>query len=123
MKVYYAHPMPLYGTRLEISERKYIMKKFPKSTIIDPGTFQDNPEKQRQGMEFCMKLVRKCQALVFSRFKGKITAGVGKEVNYAIEREIDVFELNGGRFHKIWKPVEYLSIMETISLPGYYANR
>ena len=123
MKVYYAHPMPLYGTKQESNEREQIINKFNKVEIIDPGSFQDNPEKQREGMKFCLKLVRKCKAVVFSKFKGEITAGVGKEVNYAIEKKIDVFELNGDKFHKIDKPVEYLSIMETISLPGYYPNR
>jgi len=123
MKIYYSHPMPLYGTKQESNERKQIIKKFPKGEIIDPGSFKDNPEKQREGMEYCLKLVSKCQAVVFSKFKGKITAGVGKEVNYAIEKKIDVLELNEDRFNRINKPVEYLSIMETIKLPGYYLNR
>jgi len=123
MKVYYAHPMPLYGTKQESNERGQIIKKFNKVEIIDPGSFQDNLEKQREGMKFCLALIRKCKAVVFSKFNGEITAGVGKEVNYAIERKIDVFELNGDKFHKIDKPVEYLSIMETINLPGYYPNR
>jgi len=123
MKVYYAHPIPLYGTKQESNERKHIIKNFPEAEIVDPGTFQDNPKKQREGMEFCLRLVRKCHALVFSKFKGKITSGVGKEVNYAIERKIDVFEINGPKLHRIEKPVEYLSIMETIGLPGYYPNR
>lgn len=115
--------MPLYGTKQESNERKQIIKKFPKGEIIDPGSFKDNPEKQREGMEYCLKLVSKCQAVVFSKFKGKITAGVGKEVNYAIEKKINVFELNGNKFHSIDKPVDYLSIMDTINLPGYYPNR
>ena len=123
MKVYYAHAMPLYGTKRESNERRQIIKKFHKVEIIDPGSFQDNPKKQREGMEFCLKLVSKCKAVVFSKFKDEITAGVGKEVNYAIEKKIDFFELNRDKFYSINKPVEYLSIMETISLPGYRPNR
>jgi len=123
VKVYYAHAIPLYGTKQESTERRQIIKKFQKVEIIDPGSFQDNPEKQRGGMEFCLKLVKGCQAVVFSKFNGKITAGVGKEVNYAIEKKINVFELNGNKFHSIDKPVDYLSIMDTINLPGYYPNR
>lgn len=123
MKIYYSHAMPIYGTNQELNEKKQIMKKFPKSTIVDPGTLQDNPEKQREGMEYCLRLVQTCQTLVFSKFNGKITAGVGKEVNFALKQKIDVFELNGSELHKIIKPVEYLSVMDTISLPGYFSNR
>jgi len=123
MDVYYSHAIPLYGTRLEKFEIQFIEKNIPKANIIDPGSFQDNPEKRREGMEYCLKLIKKCDALVFSRFKGEITAGVGKEANYAIEEKIDVFELNGGKLHRVEEPIEHLSIMETISLPGYYANR
>ena len=115
--------MPLYGTKRESNERRQIIKKFREVEIIDPGSFQDNTKKQREGMKFCLGLIRKCQALVFSRFKGEITAGVGKEVNYAIKKKIDVFEMNENKFYRVKKPVEYLSIMETISLPGYYPNR
>jgi len=115
--------MPLYGTNQESNERRQIIKKFPKAEIIDPGSFQDNPEKQREGMEYCLKLVRSCQDVVFSKFQGKITAGVGLEVNYAIEKKINVFELNGDKFHSIDKPIEYLSIIETMNLPGYYPNK
>ncbi len=123
MKVYYSHAMPLYETKQELNERKQIFKKFPKAVIVDPGTYQNNPEKQREGMEYCLRLVQTCQALVYSKFNGKITAGVGKEVNFALDQKIDVFELNGNELQKITKPVEHLSIMDTISLPGYFPKR
>lgn len=118
-KTYYAHAKPLYGTKREENEKSQIIKNLPDVEIVDPGTFQSNPQKRREGMEYCLKLIQKCNALVFSKFKGKITAGVGKEVNYALEKKIDVFELNGGKLHKVTKPVNYLSVLETINLPGY----
>jgi len=74
-------------------------------------------------MEYCLRLVQTCQTLVYSKFNGKITAGVGKEVNFALDQKIDVFELNGNELHKVTKLVEHLSIMDTISLPGYFPNR
>ena len=123
MKVYYAHAMPLYGSIEEGREKKQIMRSFHDVEIIDPGTFQNNPQKKREGMEYCFKLIRGCHTLIFSRFKGKITSGVGKEANYALEEKIDVFELNRGKLREITKPVKYLSILETISLPGYYPKR
>ncbi len=122
MKLYYAHPMPFYGTKHESNEKQQILKNFPQAEIIDPGTFQSNPEKRRLGMEFCFKLISKCKILVFSKFRGKITSGVGIEINFAISKGIEVFELNVKKLKKVKKPVDYLSISETINLPGYYKN-
>lgn len=123
MKIYFSHVMPTYGTDLEKKEKQLILENIPNSKVVDPGSIQDNPEKRKEGMKYCLKLVKKCDSLVFSRFKGEITSGVGKEVNYAIEQKINVFELNGEKLHRVEEPIEHLSIMETISLPGYYANR
>ena len=58
---------------------------------------------------------------MFSKCKCNVTAGVRKEVEYAIKEKLDVFELNGTKLHRITKPVKYLSISETIRLPGYYS--
>ena len=123
MKAYYAHAMPLYGTEIEKTEKNQIIKNLPKVEIIDPGTFQSNPQKKREGMDYCFKLIEKCNVLIFSKFSGKVTSGVGKEVEYALKEKLDVFELNGAKLHKITQPVKYLSIMETIRLPGYYSKR
>jgi len=123
MKAYYAHAMPLYGTEIEKTEKNQIIKNLPEVEIIDPGTFQSNPQKKREGMDYCFNLIEKCSVLIFSKFKGKVTSGVGKEVEYALKEKLDVFELNGSKLHRITKPVKYLSIMETISLPGYYSKR
>ena len=123
MKAYYAHAMPLYGTKIEKTEKNQIIENLPDVEIIDPGTFQSNPQKKREGMNYCFKLIKKCNILIFSKFKGKVTSGVGKEVEYALKEKLDVFELNGSKLHRITRPVKYLSIMETRSLPGDYQNR
>jgi len=122
VKAYYAHAMPLYGSEIEKNEKKQIIKNLPKAEIIDPGTFQSNPQKRREGMNYCFKLIKKCNALVFSKFNGKVTAGVGKEVEFALKEKLDVFELNGDKLHKISKPVKYLSVLETINMPEYHFN-
>lgn len=122
MKAYYAHAMPLYGSEIEKTEKNQIIENLPKAEIIDPGTFQSNPQKKREGMDYCFKLIKKCNILIFSKFKGNVTAGVGKEVEYALKEKLDVFELNGTKLHRITKPVKYLSISETIRLPGYYSK-
>ena len=115
-KVYYSHAMPLYGTSKEISEKSQIRKNISTVKIVDPGTYQDNPEKRKGGMDYCLKLVKECDSLVFTKYHDKITAGVGKEVNFAIENKMPVYELNGGKLHRIETPVEYLSVLDTITM-------
>ncbi len=115
-KVYYSHAMPLYGTSKEAYEKSQIRKNISVVKIVDPGTYQDNPEKRKDGMDYCLKLVKDCDGLVFSKYEGEITAGVGKEVNFAIENKIPVYELNGGKLHKIETPVQYLSRLDTIAM-------
>lgn len=115
-RVYYSHAMPLYGTKEEKVERNHILKNMPEVEIVDPGSFQDNPEKRLGGMEYCLRIVEKCHGVVFTRFLGKITAGVGKEVNHAIKKKIPVHELKDGKLKKVTKPVKYLSREETVRL-------
>jgi hypothetical protein len=118
MNVYFAHAMPTYGTEIEKDQKAAIKKNFPKHTLVDPGAFQDNPQKRRGGMAYCLRLVRNCDALVFSRYLDEITAGVGKEVNYALSNDLEVYELVNGKVKKVKVPVKCLSIEETMEL--YY---
>jgi len=113
MKIYYSHAIPTYGTELERLEKEQIKENFPESVIVDPGSFQDNPEKMLGGMEYCLRLVENCDGLVFSRFLKTITAGVGKEINHALKKKMPVHELQNGKIRKVTKPVKYLSREET----------
>ena len=113
MKIYYSHAMPLYGTEEELNEKQRIVKNIPNVTIVDPGSFQTNIQKQKEGMSYCLKLVEKCHGLVFTRFLNKITAGVGLEVNHALKNGIPVHELRKDKLRKISKPVTYLSRDDT----------
>jgi hypothetical protein len=117
MKIYFAHAMPTYGTRTERTQKAYIKKLFPKHKLIDPGSIQDNPQKRREGMAYCLKLVGTCDALVFSRYCDEITAGVGKEVNHALGNDLEVYELINGKAKKVKARVNYLSISDTVRLP------
>ena len=113
MNIYYSHAIPLYGTDEEENEKRQILMSIPKANIVDPGSFQDNPEKRRGGMEYCLKLVEKCDELVFSKYFGKITAGVGKEINHALSIKMPVHELWNGKLKKVTRKVKYLSILAT----------
>ncbi len=116
MKIYYSHAMPLYGTEEESSEKQKILENIPNITIVDPGSYRDNPQKRNGGMEFCLRLVEKCNGLVFTKFLNKITAGVGKEVNHALKKNMSVHELKNGKLRRISKPVKYLTREDTIRL-------
>ena len=62
-------------------------------------------------MDYYLKLVEGCDAIIFSRVDGMIRAGVGKEVNSAIERGKPAFELAaGGEVRRITEPVTYLTV-------------
>lgn len=120
MKIYYAHAMCIYRTDDEENEIQQIRQNFPDHIIVDPGTYANNPEKRRDSMEYCKKLVSGCDKLVFTRLLGKITAGVGIEINHALEFGKIVYELKNNKTKQIKKPVKYISRKDTISLYGKY---
>lgn len=116
MRVYYSHAMPLYGTQTERLHKVIIESHFPGCVVVDPGTYQTNPEKARRGMEYCLELVDGCHSLVFSRYMNYVTAGVGVEVNHAISSKKPVFELAKRSFNEVLGPVKHLSREETVLL-------
>jgi len=116
--LYYAHAMPIYGTLAEKHELTHIRCNFPRVRIVNPAKYQNHPEKRRDKMGFCLRLVEASDALVFSRYRGKVTAGVGKEVNHALRVGLPVFELKGKRLQRQRKRVRHLSLDETLRM--YY---
>lgn len=118
MILYYAHAMPIYQTSTETRELKQIRSRFPKARIVNPAKYQNHPEKRRDKMGFCLRLVESSDVVVFSRYRGKITAGVGKEANHAIRIGLPVFELDGKRLQRRRNRVRHLSLEATLRM--YY---
>ncbi len=116
MRVYYSHAMCTYYTTLEEQELAIIRKSYPTHGIVDPGDYEDNPEKALKGMDYCLELVESCDALVFSRLMGMVTAGVGKEVEHALSLGKPVYELIGDTAMLIHESPNYLSRGETRDL-------
>jgi hypothetical protein len=112
--LYYAHAMCLYGTEAESTEVSAITRCLPYYEIVDPSTLQSHADKSDDGMRYFFKVIDRCDALVFSRLLGEITAGVGLEVNHALTRLIPVYELDDGKTSRITRPVEFLSRDETL---------
>lgn len=108
-KIYYAHPMKLYGTPWEQQELTQIRKRFPRRRIVNPASYEGHPEKLQDTVGFCLKLVEKCEVIVFRRFFGKVTAGVGKEVNHALRLGKPVYEISNGRFKPVSTRQSYIS--------------
>ncbi len=115
-KIYYAHAMCLYGEPEEHQELTSIRRKFRGSRIVNPADYDGHPDKRRDGVKFCLRLVEGCNTVVFSRLLDKVTAGVGKEVNHALKVGKPVFELVSGRFVRQTRPVRYISRPATIDL-------
>ena len=91
--------------------------------IVDPGTYQDNEEKAARGMDYCLELVEKCDSLIFSRILGKVTSGVGKEIEHAFLLGKPVFELVDDVAKPIQKPPAYLSREESLDLYAEWRKR
>jgi hypothetical protein len=115
MRVFYSHPMKLYGTAAERRELALIQERFAGWEIVDPSALQSGAEPGRD-TEFYLGLVDSCDCLVFSRLFGYITEGVRPEVEHALSKGKPVYELRGERFITETGPLSNLPIMERLIL-------
>ena len=122
-KIYYAHAMCIYWTREEQRELARIRRRFSGSKIVNPADYDGHPEKLAEGVNFCLRLVKQCDLVVFNPLLGKVTAGVGKEVNYALRIGKPVLKMADGRFSKCKAPVTYLSRAATLALYDRWRNQ
>lgn len=111
MKLYYAHAICIYRSTTEEDETSRIRRQFPGAEIISPASYENDPEKRRDTLAFCFALIEKTDAVIYTRLFGKVTSGVGAEVNHA-----PVYELTRDGIRQIKRPLTYLSREATISL-------
>jgi len=112
MKVYYAHPMVEYGTRREREELNIIRRKAPDAEVINPARYSGDPGKTHEHMEFYHGLVDECDVVVYSDVEGEfISAGVGEEVGYALEKGKPVYRIdhNTRRLVRVYGEAKHLS--------------
>ena len=119
-RVYYAHAICLYGEADEREELRRIRKRFRQATVVNPARYGGHPDKQTDTVGFCLKLIDKCDVVVFSRLLGRITAGVGKEVNHALRTGKPVFELTVDEIRACRQRVKYISRDATRNLYRKY---
>jgi hypothetical protein len=115
MRVFYSHPMKLYGSAAEKREISLIEKRFVGYEIIDPSRLQA-PEEPRRETEYYLQLVDSCDCLVFSRHYGNVTEGVKPEVDHALANGKPVYELRDGKFIPVTRPVINLPMRQRIIL-------
>ncbi len=88
IKIYYAHPMITYHTQKEAKTIQRIRENFKNIVLVNPRNFKFSD------MESYLRVVKKCDVVVFEKLNGLVTAGVGSEVITALENEIPVFEIS-----------------------------
>ncbi len=108
-RVYFAHAVCVYGSEEEKSQLTKIRHRFRRAIIFNPADYRGHPEKRLDSMGFCFKLIDFCDSVVFTRILGKVTSGVGKQVNFALSRGKQVHELAGERLIPVRRPVSYVS--------------
>lgn len=113
MSTYFAHAMPTYGLREEKQQLERILAFFAGDQIVNPADYSNDPEKKKDTMGFCFGLIDRCQNLVFTKWRGVITSGVGQEVNYALKKDMQVFELVNASFSRVTAPVDHQTREET----------
>jgi len=68
-------------------------------------------------------LLKGCDSVVFTLLYGKITSGVGKEVNFAMDLGMEVYELRGRRFVRRKRRVRFVSRAATVRLYERWRRR
>ncbi len=115
MRVFYSHPMKLYGSDAERRDIALIEKRFVGYDVVDPSAYQSETEPGRE-TEYYLRILDTCDCLVFSRHFGNVTQGVKPEVEYALSKGKPVYELRDGRFIAVTRPVANLPIAERLLL-------
>ena len=117
--IYFAHAMCMYRWPIETQHLRTIRRRFKGRRIVNPASYDRHPEKIRDGVASCLRLIDECDIVVFCRLLNKVTAGVGKEVNHALRRGKAVFEINGNGLVRRRLRVQYISRRATIRLYTY----
>jgi len=88
-RIYFAHPIITYYSRLEYKALEAIKRKYPKSEIDNPSKYPSNK------MSFYLERVRIADCIIFmANHRGFIGKGVFDEINYAEKLNKEVLYYN-----------------------------
>lgn len=110
--VYFSHSLMSYDSVGEEQAMAAIRRHFPNAIVINPKIIR-----YRGDMTPYLTLVSNSDILVFKRFLGKITSGVGLEIKTALNQNIPVYELSDHGLKRILdEPADILTREETVQL-------
>ena len=116
MKIYYAHHIWKYGTKIEEYELNFIKKIFPNAEIFNPSTDIDQTKSEDKIMKDCFNAVVNSDMVIFSSMNGCIGRGVFREIRFAYQNNIEVKYLFADRIQKYSKErFEQMSILNNES--------
>ena len=90
-RVYYAHHLWKYNTKIEDYELRLIGDCFPTAIIMNPNGDIPQEGSEESIMEECFDLIGSCEVLVFSSVNGVVGKGVYDEVNLALKHDKPIF--------------------------------
>lgn len=90
LKIYYAHHIWKYGTKIEEYELELIKKTFPNAEIFNPSTDINQTENEEFIMKRCLEEVKQSDMVIFSSMNGCIGLGVSQEIDCAYRNNIKV---------------------------------
>ena len=91
MKIYYAHHLWKYNTKIEINEIDIIKKSFPSSQIINPNKSISQFGDSIDIMKLCLDSLSDCNILIFSAVNGIIGRGVFREIERAEQLGMKIY--------------------------------
>lgn len=100
MRIYYAHHLWKYNTPIEAWELSLIAERFPGCEIINPNGAAEQGRQEEEIMQDCLRLVRSCDALVFSSLSGVVGLGVLEEIYEARSVGLPVWYIHHGRVER-----------------------
>lgn len=114
IKFYYAHPVCYYDTVIEA----YVVGRMKGCDleVVNPNTPEHQEGYAREGMDYFLKICEECSGCVFQSFTDfTLGAGVAKEVESFLNRDLPVYHIMYGQFITVNDLDNYkvLSIEET----------
>lgn len=91
-KAYYAHPMSTYDCDIELEDIRAIQD--AGFDVLNPNQKEHDQGARKEGMDYFRMVVLSCDVLFFRAFPdGSIGSGVAKEIGWAKEKFMPIFEL------------------------------
>lgn len=100
MKLYYAHHIWKYDTKIEDYEIEVVKSCFTDGVeIVNPKTAAEQNKDSKLIMEDCLRIIQRCDGLVFSSISGVVGKGVYREVEKALKDNKPIYYIFYNTLH------------------------